>query len=233
MLETGGEDLLGRVVHKLVSHHNDLRRAQHEQQQQQDQKEDVVHSQAELELFVYNADYDTLRAVRIRPTTNWGGSGLLGCGVGYGLLHRLPAIHQEEYQDEPVGQYAPQGGYNPSTIPEEEEEQGPIDPSQSFTPATMVFPPPLTNSTSGPVAPSNSVNGTRKKKHHYPNVGNPLDPATAATPNSKLSNDLAAYFAEEEQRSKELDGYTKISASVATSEKSSLPPPPPPPPPTA
>lgn len=230
MLETGGEDLLGRVVHKLVSHHNDLRRAQHEQQQQQDQKEDVVHSQAELELFVYNADYDTLRAVRIQPTTNWGGSGLLGCGVGYGLLHRLPAIHQEEYQDEPVGQYSPQGGYNPNAIPEEEEEQGPIDSSQSFTPATMVFPPPLTNSTSGPVAPSNIVNGTRKKKHHYPNVGNPLDPVTTATPNSKLSSDLAAYFAEEEQRSKELDGYTTTSASVATSEKSSLPPPPPPPP---
>ncbi|KAF5110456.1 hypothetical protein DV453_000816 [Geotrichum candidum] len=227
MLETGGEDLLGRVVQKLVSHHNDLSRAQHEQQLQQDKQEETVHSQAELELFVYNADYDTLRAVRIRPTTNWGGSGLLGCGVGYGLLHRLPAIHKDEYQDEPAGQYHPQGGYNPSAIPEEEEEEALSDPSQSFTPANIVLPPPPTNVTSGAGAPAGNVGGARKKKHHYPNVGSQLEPHVAAAPNNKINNDLAAYFAEEEQRSKELDGYTTPTPG-ANGEKSSLPPPPPP-----
>ena len=227
MLETGGEDLLGRVVQKLVSHHNDLSRAQHEQQLQQDKQEETVHSQAELELFVYNADYDTLRAVRIRPTTNWGGSGLLGCGVGYGLLHRLPAIHKDEYQDEPAGQYHPQGGYNPSAIPEEEEEEAPSDPSQSFTPANIVLPPPPTNVTPGAGAPAGNVGGARKKKHHYPNVGSQLEPHVAAAPNNKINNDLAAYFAEEEQRSKELDGYTTPTPG-ANGEKSSLPPPPPP-----
>lgn len=161
LLEQGGEDLLGRVVQRLVMNHAQYRRnAEQElyqlhqqqlyQQQQQainsrfpiqspesvqlnddDEKSGtplspplplesptppqpqphaqpqaqpqlqpqlqlqpaptIVDSVPELELFVYNHDYNVLRAIRIRPNSQWGGSGLLGCGVGYGLLHRLPA----------------------------------------------------------------------------------------------------------------------------------------------
>lgn len=59
-----------------------------------------------LRLFVYNADFDVTREVVIGtcplptkaaltvlsvPNRDWGnGDSLLGCGVGYGLLHRIP-----------------------------------------------------------------------------------------------------------------------------------------------
>ncbi|CDZ98340.1 Golgi reassembly stacking protein GRASP65, contains PDZ domain [Phaffia rhodozyma] len=53
---------------------------------------DVVegHVDMPLRLFVYSADFDTLREVVLVPNRQWGGEGLLGCGVGYGLLHRIP-----------------------------------------------------------------------------------------------------------------------------------------------
>lgn len=49
-----------------------------------------AHADRSLRLYVYNADYDHMREVVIVPNRSWGGEGLLGCGVGYGLLHRIP-----------------------------------------------------------------------------------------------------------------------------------------------
>lgn len=68
LLASGGEDLLSRVV------------AVHYSRQEE----------SPIQLFVYNSDYNITRPVHIVPTRGWGGAGLLGCGVGYGLLHRLP-----------------------------------------------------------------------------------------------------------------------------------------------
>ena len=36
------------------------------------------------------------REVSITPNGAWGGEGSLGCGIGYGYLHRIP-IGDEEY----------------------------------------------------------------------------------------------------------------------------------------
>ena len=44
-----------------------------------------------LRLFVYNNEYDVTREVTIHPSRGWGGEGALGCVLGYGALHRLPA----------------------------------------------------------------------------------------------------------------------------------------------
>ncbi|KAF9583525.1 Golgi reassembly-stacking protein 1 [Lunasporangiospora selenospora] len=44
-----------------------------------------------MELHVYNRDMDSVREVVIHPNSHWGGEGLLGCGIGYGYLHRLPS----------------------------------------------------------------------------------------------------------------------------------------------
>lgn len=103
LLEAGGEDLLARVVARLVSNHQTLRRQQQSYQaslfsapSEGTGTSPIVYSEPELELFVYNHDYNTLRAVRIRPNSAWGGTGLLGCGVGYGLLHRLPGGFLEQ-----------------------------------------------------------------------------------------------------------------------------------------
>jgi len=82
------------------------------------------HANRPLRLFVYNSDFDITREVVIGLSTNylslfgseradrlmlyavpnrdWGnGEGLLGCGVGYGLLHRIPKPQDREYTSNP------------------------------------------------------------------------------------------------------------------------------------
>ncbi|CAD6591504.1 MAG: hypothetical protein TREMPRED_000110 [Tremellales sp. Tagirdzhanova-0007] len=49
-----------------------------------------AHVDRPLRLFVHNSDLDNLREVVLYPTRQWGGKGLIGCGIGYGLLHRIP-----------------------------------------------------------------------------------------------------------------------------------------------
>ena len=44
-----------------------------------------------LRLWVYNHEYAVTRLVTITPSRSWGGSGALGCMLGFGALHRLPA----------------------------------------------------------------------------------------------------------------------------------------------
>ncbi|XP_036418280.1 Golgi reassembly-stacking protein 1a [Colossoma macropomum] len=44
-----------------------------------------------LKLLVYNTETDACREVVVTPNGAWGGEGSLGCGIGYGYLHRIPA----------------------------------------------------------------------------------------------------------------------------------------------
>ena len=41
-----------------------------------------AHVDRPLRLFVYNSDLDNLREVVLYPTRQWGGEGLIGCGIG-------------------------------------------------------------------------------------------------------------------------------------------------------
>ncbi|XP_014669837.1 PREDICTED: Golgi reassembly-stacking protein 2-like [Priapulus caudatus] len=50
-----------------------------------------AHEGKPLKLYVYNNDSDSCREVTITPSTAWGGEGSMGCGIGYGYLHRIPA----------------------------------------------------------------------------------------------------------------------------------------------
>lgn len=43
-----------------------------------------------LKLYVYNSVEDACREVTITPNAKWGGEGSLGCGIGFGYLHRIP-----------------------------------------------------------------------------------------------------------------------------------------------
>jgi len=43
-----------------------------------------------LKLYVYNSDSDSTREINLTPNIGWGGEGSLGCGIGYGYLHRIP-----------------------------------------------------------------------------------------------------------------------------------------------
>ncbi|XP_072297189.1 Golgi reassembly-stacking protein 2-like [Eucyclogobius newberryi] len=54
------------------------------------------HEGKPLKLYVYNTDTDNCREVVITPNSAWGGDGSLGCGIGYGYLHRIPTRPFEE-----------------------------------------------------------------------------------------------------------------------------------------
>lgn len=70
-----------------------------------------AHEGRQLKLYVYNTESDSCREVTITPNSQWGGEGRysekmsmfyrpltfkslilfsLGCGIGYGYLHRIP-----------------------------------------------------------------------------------------------------------------------------------------------
>lgn len=51
-----------------------------------------------LRLFVYNHEYNVTRPVTITPSRGWGGEGALGCVLGFGALHRIPAPLEEPPQ---------------------------------------------------------------------------------------------------------------------------------------
>ncbi|KAK6292602.1 hypothetical protein J4Q44_G00371860 [Coregonus suidteri] len=55
-----------------------------------------THEGKGLKLYVYNTDTDNCREVVITPNSEWGGEGSLGCGIGYGYLHRIPTQPFEE-----------------------------------------------------------------------------------------------------------------------------------------
>jgi hypothetical protein len=44
---------------------------------------------------VYNFELDNVREVLLTPNSAWGGEGSLGCGIGYGYLHRIPIRDQK------------------------------------------------------------------------------------------------------------------------------------------
>ncbi|TRY53850.1 hypothetical protein DNTS_002802 [Danionella cerebrum] len=50
-----------------------------------------AHEGKPLKLLVYSAEIDKCREVVVTPNGAWGGEGSLGCGIGYGYLHRIPA----------------------------------------------------------------------------------------------------------------------------------------------
>lgn len=44
-----------------------------------------------MQVYVYNADSETVREVFIVPNNDWGGDGCIGCDIGTGMFHKIPA----------------------------------------------------------------------------------------------------------------------------------------------
>jgi hypothetical protein len=158
-----------------------------------------------LRLFVYNSEYDVSRMITITPAKNWGGEGALGCVLGYGALHRIPAALTEPPQApgetlfETTGQPA---AFNEKSTFDPNAPDGPSPgaPAEFLVPADM----PLSNPTPPPPAAGGPPLGKAKKaRTHAPIAG------------------LDDYFAEGEQKSKELE-----STSSTPKPSSGLPPPP-------
>ncbi|XP_050429837.1 Golgi reassembly-stacking protein 2 isoform X2 [Adelges cooleyi] len=61
-----------------------------------------AHEGRPLKLYVYNVELDTCREVSITPDSNWPGDGSLGCGIGYGYLHRIPIRTLPQNKDIPA-----------------------------------------------------------------------------------------------------------------------------------
>ncbi|KAI0117173.1 GRASP55/65 PDZ-like domain-containing protein [Daldinia grandis] len=164
-----------------------------------------------LRLWVYNNEYNVTREVEIVPSREWGGEGALGCVLGYGALHRLPAPLSEPVNapGETMFDGDNSGGGGASANVGAGADQftalAPAgDTGNAFVPAAspdFLVPAQLVSSTPPP-AGSAPPRSKKKERHtHAP---------------KRLMDD---YFAEEEKKSRELD--RNISASKT-------PPPPPP-----
>jgi hypothetical protein len=152
-----------------------------------------------LRLYVYNNEYDVTREITIHPSREWGGEGALGCVLGYGALHRLPAPLSEPVagpgetlfetenarfsneEPRPLSGAGGGGFYGPPPTSE---------PSEFLVPAQLVTPPV-------------NLPGKKKDKKHGHAPKNFMDD----------------YFTEGEKKSRELDH--------APGAKSTPPPPPP------
>lgn len=155
-----------------------------------------------LRLYVYNNEYNVTREITIHPSRDWGGEGALGCVLGYGALHRLPAPLSEplagpgetlfetenaRFSNEEIRPLSGAGGDSQFFVPAATSE-----PGEFLVPAQLAAGPPQG-------APARK----KEKKHGH-------------SPGNKVLDD---YFMEGEKKSRELD--------YAPSAKSTPPPPPP------
>nr|XP_020755377.1 Golgi reassembly-stacking protein 1 isoform X5 [Odocoileus virginianus texanus] len=75
------------------------------------------HEGKPLKLMVYNSESDSCREVTVTPNAAWGGEGSLGCGIGYGYLHRIPAQPPSHHKKPPGG--PPPGAPPPGPAPQD------------------------------------------------------------------------------------------------------------------
>lgn len=98
-----------------------------------------------LKLLVYSTLTDVCRELVVTPNTSWGGEGSLGCGIGYGYLHRIPAtpdVPQEEPDPQvPPAISDPPALSEPSDPPAPSDESSPDLPPHGYTDVALLPPP--------------------------------------------------------------------------------------------
>ncbi|GAA5845241.1 hypothetical protein JCM11251_003854 [Rhodosporidiobolus azoricus] len=161
---------------------------------------DVVeaHVDKPLRLFVYNADYDVTREAILVPNRSWGGEGLLGCGVGYGLLHRIPKPQDRApgattgYQVPPPPQAQPPRQQTPDRSDRlaSFSSSGPLSPSKN--PLYAPPPPRATPPRATPPPPP------RSSVPPPPRATPPRAPVMVAPPPPRRTAALASYDEEED-----------------------------------
>jgi len=108
----------------------------------------LAHEGRSLKLYVYNIDMDMCREVTITPNSSWPGEGSLGCGIGYGYLHRIPVrnVNSQVWQSkgEPLPQQLPSQQQTPSQSSSPPPAQIPPQGAQSPPLASGGIPPPPT-----------------------------------------------------------------------------------------
>ncbi|KAI7536055.1 GRASP55/65 family protein [Hortaea werneckii] len=168
---------------------------------------------APLRLYVYNQEYDVTRVVTITASRSWGGEGALGCVLGYGALHRVPAPLTEPAQGpgETLFEAGAEQTYQPTSMAQAGTPQaGTPEPANFMVPASMPVGAPPTggageSAATAPPPAGGPPPGRAKKQrtHHAPVAG------------------LDDYFKEGEQKSREMEG-----GSSTPKPNAGLPPPP-------
>ena len=197
LLATGGESLLSKTVLNYYNYHY------------ASSSEDNV----PITLYVYNHDYDILRPVTVNLSRSWGtgqNKGILGCDVGYGLLHRIPEVVGKFQSDSIVD----------DVLFENNQNVG-FQPQQSLPPQHSTYVPP---------SPENSQENYINTAPPLPTIGSVPPPPRGAARKKKHVVDKSAveglddYMNEELEKSKKLDVTTKPSSA---SSSDNVPPPPP------
>ncbi|PSR97475.1 GRASP55/65 PDZ-like domain-domain-containing protein [Coniella lustricola] len=180
------------------------------------------HIGSSLRLYVYNNEYNVTRIVTLQPSRTWGGDGALGCVLGYGALHRIPAPLSEPV-DAP-GEMMFDGGELSEKAPYAAMMQAPppADGTNFFTPADQRGQIHMPGAESGdflvpaqmsspPPPLGNAPPRSQKKKDRHANRG---------------AGGMDDYFNEQEQKSRELDrpDSTRNKSPVAPPPKAGGPP---------
>ncbi|XP_012311067.2 Golgi reassembly-stacking protein 1 isoform X2 [Aotus nancymaae] len=84
------------------------------------------HEGKPLKLMVYNSESDSCREVTVTPNAAWGGEGSLGCGIGYGYLHRIPTQPPSYHRKLPGA--PPPSAPSPGTPPTDASLHGALPP---------------------------------------------------------------------------------------------------------
>jgi len=128
-----------------------------------------AHEGRPLKLYVYNTETDHCREVTITPNGAWGGEGSLGCGIGYGYLHRIPT------GDDYVPPTSPAAPTAPAPAPTSVETPVAATPMMSAAPTVVT----TSSTTNQPLQPDVPIFGTAA-------AGEPLqhvDVGAVASPN--------------------------------------------------
>ena len=182
----------------------------------------VQHLSRPLDLHIYNHEYNLTRLLTITPSRHWGGSGALGCVLGYGALHRLPAPLQEPPQGpgetlfETVN-FDPPHSHSPSAIPTSQSPDRQLQQNHLLIPADhLSIPTPPLNSTPTTTQRAQHKSSGRRQRH-------------AAHGTLSPNRSMEEYFKEGEAKSREVDhapGRATTGNSTEGGAGGVLPPPP-------
>ncbi|KAH8720314.1 Uncharacterized protein HC256_000712 [Beauveria bassiana] len=158
-----------------------------------------------LRLHVYNNEFDVTREVTIQPSREWGGNGAIGCTLGYGALHRLPA---------PLSEPVDAPGETMFDGRNEKAAMAAAAESPSATGSTFVPADAAQGGNSSFLVPAQLVDRTASPAGGPPKAGKKKE-----KPSHTSNNLMDDYFKEEEEKSRKLDN-------APASKSAGVPPPP-------
>lgn len=221
LLAEGGEALFSKTILAYYKHHLAILR------------EDNI----PITLYVYNHDYDVLRPVTVNLTKSWCSGqnrGILGCDVGYGLLHRIPEV---------VGKFDGAADLLDDTLFENKESfaydlQPKVEPASDISAPTQLVisavPSPQIPVTSTPAVftPVSAIGTPALSVPPIPSPGSTINQLVAPPPAKSakkkrhyapIANGLADFMNDELSKSKAKDVLNPVGANQ---QAATAPPPP-------